>query len=199
MPDEGKAAERDDDREIKVTDKRMFTPDGRLRDEYRFLDDAQATPSGSEAPADGSADDPPGRGEPAPGQAAPDDRPGSGPTAAAPSGAAPSAATRSPSPDESPKIPPERPRRPDLPEFSGPQSVGVLDLVAMLAESAAVYLGDAELPDGSSGEQLDMARVHIDLLEVLRQKTAGNLSAQESAVLEDVLYRLRVRYVQKRG
>jgi hypothetical protein len=34
---------------------------------------------------------------------------------------------------------------------------------------------------------------------VLRQKTAGNVSAQESAVLEDVLYRLRLRYVQKRG
>ena len=44
-----------------------------------------------------------------------------------------------------------------------------------------------------------MARLHIDLLDVLRQKTAGNLTAQESAFLEDLLYRLRVRYVQKRG
>ena len=37
------------------------------------------------------------------------------------------------------------------------------------------------------------------LLDVLRQKTAGNVTAQESSVLEDVLYRLRLRYVQKRG
>ncbi len=44
-----------------------------------------------------------------------------------------------------------------------------------------------------------MARLHIDLLDVLRQKTAGNLTAQERAFLEDLLYRLRVRYVQKRG
>ena len=44
-----------------------------------------------------------------------------------------------------------------------------------------------------------MARLHIDLLDVLRQKSAGNLTAQEAAVLEDVLYRLRLRYVQKRG
>ena len=44
---------------------------------------------------------------------------------------------------------------------------------------------------------LEMARLHIDLLEVLRQKTAGNLDAQERAFLEDLLYRLRVRYVQK--
>ncbi|MFP5287563.1 MAG: DUF1844 domain-containing protein [Thermoanaerobaculia bacterium] len=32
---------------------------------------------------------------------------------------------------------------------------------------------------------------------MLRQKTAGNLTAQESAILEDLIYRLRVRYVQK--
>jgi hypothetical protein len=44
-----------------------------------------------------------------------------------------------------------------------------------------------------------MARLHIDLLDLLRQKTAGNLTVQESAFLEDLLYRLRVRYVQKRG
>jgi hypothetical protein len=71
------------------------------------------------------------------------------------------------------------------------------DLVAMLAEPVSLYLGDMELPDGQSAENLEMAQLHIDLLEVLRQKTAGNLSAQESAFLEDLLYRVRVRYVQK--
>jgi hypothetical protein len=69
----------------------------------------------------------------------------------------------------------------------------------VLAEPVALYMGDAELPDGGSVENLDMARVHIDLLDVLRRKTAGNLSAQEAATLEDVLYRLRMRCVQKRG
>ena len=73
------------------------------------------------------------------------------------------------------------------------------DLVAMLAEPVALYLGDLALPDGEVAENLEMARLHIDLLDVLRQKTAGNLTAQESAFLEDLLYRLRVRYVQKRG
>ena len=63
----------------------------------------------------------------------------------------------------------------------------------------ALYLGDAELPDGGSAENLDMARLHIDLLDVLRRKTAGNLSVQESATMDDLLYRLRMRYVQKRG
>ena len=74
-----------------------------------------------------------------------------------------------------------------------------MDLLAMLAEPISVYLGDAVLPDGQDAANLEMARFYIDLLAVLRQKTAGNLTAQEDAVLEDLLYRLRVRYVQKRG
>ncbi len=74
-----------------------------------------------------------------------------------------------------------------------------LDLVGLLTEPVPFYLGDATLPDGQSVENLDAARLHIDLLDVLRQRTAGNLTAEEQAVLEDLLYRLRVRYVQKRG
>ena len=41
--------------------------------------------------------------------------------------------------------------------------------------------------------------LYIDLLDVLREKTLENLTSQESTVLEDVLYRLRIRYVSKRG
>jgi hypothetical protein len=73
------------------------------------------------------------------------------------------------------------------------------DLAAILAEPVALYLGDLEMEDGQTAENLEMARMHIDLLDVLRQKTVGNLTAQEAAFLEDLLYRLRVRYVQKRG
>ena len=80
------------------------------------------------------------------------------------------------------------------PDLGGPS---FFDLVAMLAEPVPIYLGDARLPDGESAENLEMARFYIDLMDVLRQKTLGNLSAEESAFLEDLLYRLRVRYVQK--
>jgi hypothetical protein len=76
---------------------------------------------------------------------------------------------------------------------------GFFDLVSALAEPIAIYLGDAELPDGTSAENLEAARFYIDLLEVLRTKTAGNLSSQEASVLEDLLYQLRVRYVRKQG
>jgi len=45
------------------------------------------------------------------------------------------------------------------------------------------------------------ARRTIDLLEVLQEKTRGNLTPVESRLLEDVLYELRLSYVEveKRG
>lgn len=85
---------------------------------------------------------------------------------------------------------------PGAPEGLGPT---FLDLVGVLTEPVPFYLGDAALPDGQTMENLEAARLHIDLLDVLRQRTAGNLTAEEQAVLDDLLYRLRVRYVQKRG
>ncbi len=147
--------------EIKVTDKRMFTPDGRLREEFE-----QEIEVGVSEAATGAAVEAP-RPEPAPSEPPP-------------------AAERSPG-LELPGTPPE---------LGGPS---FFDLVGALAEPASIYLGDVALPDGSSAENLEAARFHIDLLDLLRKRTAGNLSAQEHAVLEDVLYRLRLRYVQKRG
>lgn len=72
-----------------------------------------------------------------------------------------------------------------------------LDLVGLLAEPVALYLGDAPGPEGQSIENTPLARFHIDLLDVLRKKTEGNLDEAERAVLEDVIYRLRLRYVEK--
>lgn len=158
-----------EDREMKVTDKRMFTPKGELREEYRFLEEKSTA-------------------EPSPGQSEPEpepERPADAPVPA-------DAGWESAGPSGDPRL--ELPTTP--PQLGGPS---FFDLVAMLAEPVALYLGDAPLPDGQSAEDLEMARLHIEMLDVLRQKTAGNLTAQESAVLEDILYRLKVRYVQKRG
>ena len=76
---------------------------------------------------------------------------------------------------------------------------GFLDLVGMLAQPIAMFLGDAKLPGGESEENLPLARYHIDLLEVLESKTRGNLDAREAKLLEDLLYQLRMRYVEKAG
>ena len=70
-------------------------------------------------------------------------------------------------------------------------------LVLMLGTAALVHLGAA--PDPESGEKktdLPQAKQMIDLLDLLKVKTAGNLSAGESGVLEDLLYDLRLRYLE---
>ena len=169
-------------KELKVTDQRIFTPEGDLRDEFQHLRDAPP-PAVEEAPV---ASEP----VPPPQPAAPPEPPR----------AAAAADPRSAGRREPPAAAPEPSPRLELP--GTPPGYGAptfYDLVAVLAEPASLYLGDIPLPDGQSAENLEMARLHIDLLDVLRQKTAANLGAQESAVLEDVLYRLRLRYVQKRG
>lgn len=150
------------EKEIKVTDKRMFTPDGELREEYRFLDQKSTAAGASETAV-----------------------PGPEPPREAPRRSAAE-------PEAFPRV--ELPEAP--PDLGGPS---FFDLVAILAEPIPIYLGDAVLPDGKDATNLEMAHLHIDLLAVLRQKTAGNLTAQEAAFLEDLLYRLRVRYVHKRG
>ena len=163
-------------KDIKVTDKRIFNAEGELRDEFRFLEEAAATAAPEPQP---------------PAAAAPPPEPAAGAAGARPASGAP------PEPAAYPGEPSPRLELPGTPPGFGAPSF--YDLVALLAEPVAIYLGDAELPDGQAHENLEMARLHIDLLDVLRQKSAGNLTAQEAAVLEDVLYRLRLRYVQKRG
>ena len=166
------------DREIKVKDKRMFTADGELREEYRGLSE---TPGVREAEGGGAAAPSPPE-TPRPRSPAPEPPPSASPGASGEGAAA------------------DRSARVEIPGSApGPGTPGFADLLAVLAEPVAVYLGDAKLPDGGSAENLEAARIYIDLLDVLRQKTLGNLSAQESGLLEDVLYQLRMRYVQKRG
>lgn len=73
------------------------------------------------------------------------------------------------------------------------------DLVGVVAQPIALYLGDAKMPDGESLENLELARLYIDLLEVLYKKSAGNVTPEEGAFLKDLLYQLRLRFVEKSG
>jgi uncharacterized protein DUF1844 len=72
--------------------------------------------------------------------------------------------------------------------------------VLSLATTAAVHFGD--LPDPLSGEQtepnLEGAAQMIEILALLDQKTRGNLTAEERQVLEQVLFELRLRFVEAR-
>lgn len=69
-------------------------------------------------------------------------------------------------------------------------------LLISLSTQALMYLG--EIPDLEGGESLKdlaAARNIIDLIAVLERKTAGNLDPDEAALLERILYDLRMRFV----
>lgn len=69
--------------------------------------------------------------------------------------------------------------------------------VVSLATTAAVHFGD--LPDPSTGDRsganLEAAGQAIEMLAMLEVKTRGNLTEDEAAFLQRVLYELRVRFV----
>ncbi len=70
--------------------------------------------------------------------------------------------------------------------------------ILSLGTTAAVHFGD--LPDPVSGKRgeanLVAASQMIELLGLLQEKTRGNLEPAEAKLLDDLLYDLRMRYVQ---
>ena len=84
---------------------------------------------------------------------------------------------------------------PDQPDES---ALSFIAFVLSLASTAAIHFGD--MPDpitGTRGElNLDGAAQMIEILALLDQKTRGNLTAEERQILEQVLYELRLRFVE---
>jgi hypothetical protein len=82
-----------------------------------------------------------------------------------------------------------------------PEPLSFTAFVLSLASTAAIHFGD--LPDPVSGEQaelnLDGAAQMIEILALMEQKTRGNLTAEEREVLNQVLYELRLRFVEATG
>jgi len=80
-------------------------------------------------------------------------------------------------------------------------SISFVAFVLSLAHTAAVHFGD--VPDPVSGEKmqanLPAAQQMIDILSLLDEKTRGNLTPEERRLLEQVLFELRLRYVEASG
>ncbi len=84
---------------------------------------------------------------------------------------------------------------------AGPEAEGVKwDLstfVLSLNASAMIHLGD--IPDPGTKERqvnLPAAKHTVDILELIQEKTKGNLTDEETKLIDDVIYGLRMKYVQ---
>jgi hypothetical protein len=76
--------------------------------------------------------------------------------------------------------------------------VTFLGFVLSLAHTAAVHFGDVPDPvtGASAPTNLPAAQQIIDILALLQDKTKGNLTAEERQFLEQVVYELRMRFVE---
>ena len=80
---------------------------------------------------------------------------------------------------------------------SGAIAQRFVEFVMMHAQNAALFLG--QIPNPQTGEaeiNLELAKMFIDQLEMIQEKTRGNLSNEESAVLRNALSNLQLAYVE---
>jgi hypothetical protein len=72
------------------------------------------------------------------------------------------------------------------------------DLIGLLSAQAMMFLGLVPNPSTQEPEtQLPTARYFIDMISILEEKTAGQLTKEESHILNDTLHSLRMTYMQR--
>ena len=80
---------------------------------------------------------------------------------------------------------------------SGEMSQRFIEFVVMHAQNAALFLG--QIPNPKTGEaevNLELARMFIDQLSMIQEKTRGNLTSEETKVLSNALSNLQMAYVE---
>jgi hypothetical protein len=74
-------------------------------------------------------------------------------------------------------------------------------LIMSFASAAMISMG--KIPDPATGQiskTLPLAQQNISIISLLKEKTKGNLSKEEEALIENILYELRLSYVEaKKG
>lgn len=81
-------------------------------------------------------------------------------------------------------------------EEEAEQELGFMDIIGLFVNQAAIALGAAPHPlTGSLRISFEEAQYHISILEVLKEKTAGNLSEEEDRVLTRLIDELKLAFV----
>ena len=154
------------DESFKVVDRRLFTPEGEFRKEVAEQQDRERETSPAAAPTSAAG----GAGKTGP--------TGAGTIAGKPAtpGAMPTAASPADAPTRSPVFE---------------------NLIRSLGQNAALLLGGyADPRTGQPVLDLEGAREIIDMLDVLREKTRGNLASEEDTLLLDVLGNLKLAFME---
>jgi hypothetical protein len=83
---------------------------------------------------------------------------------------------------------------------TGEMTQRFIEFVMMHAQNAALFLG--QIPNPKTGEaeiNLDLARMFIDQLEMIQEKTRSNLTNEETTVLRNALSNLQMAFVEVSG
>src|SRR5436190_23132900 len=79
----------------------------------------------------------------------------------------------------------------------GELSQRFIEFVMMQAQNAALFLGQIPNPQTGKGEvNLELAKMFIDQLGMIQEKTRGNLTNEEGAVLKNTLANLQMAFVE---
>jgi hypothetical protein len=80
---------------------------------------------------------------------------------------------------------------------SGELSQRFIEFVMMHAQNAALFLGQIPNPKTGEGEvNLDLAKMFIDQLAMIQEKTRGNLTNDEATVLRNAVSNLQMAFVE---
>ncbi len=84
------------------------------------------------------------------------------------------------------------------PSRKRPGSIDFRTFLLSMSTSALYHLGLVEDPHtGERAKDLGLAQQDMDILEMLREKTKGNLNSEEEKLFEDMMYELRIRFVEQ--
>ncbi len=80
---------------------------------------------------------------------------------------------------------------------SGEMTQRFIEFVMMQAQNAALFLGQIPNPQTGQAEvNLEVARMFIDQLAMIQEKTRGNLTSEEATVLRNALSSLQMAFVE---
>jgi hypothetical protein len=168
--EEGAVMSKEQDTDITVNDRRMFNPDGTLRQPLSVEAAEEQKPEEQKAPEQKASPEPHQPDLKSEQRSEPRSEPKSDPKQDTARGGG------------------KRQPRP------GGTSAEFSNLIGMLTTNAILHLG-IDPTFGKGNVDLETARHFIDMLAVLKEKTEGNLTEEESQLLDDMVSRLRMEYV----